>query len=106
MIKPILTAAALSFAASTAAWALPVSQTTSLRTLNFSDLIQIGQKNKNKNKNHNHNHDHHNHNHNHDHDHHHGYYHGGRYWGHQYYVRPNNWQVLGCVAVGPVWYCP
>ena len=93
MIKPILTAAALSFAASTAAWALPVSQTTSLRPLNFSDLIQVGEKNKNKNKNHNHNHKH-------------GYYHGGHYYGHQYYVRPYNWQALGCVVVGPVWYCP
>jgi ABC-type Zn2+ transport system substrate-binding protein/surface adhesin len=100
MIKPILTAAALSFAAATAASALPVSQTTSLRPLNFSDLIQVGEKNKNKNKNHNHNHDHHNHNHKH------GYYHGGHYYGHQYYVRPYNWQALGCVVVGPVWYCP
>src|SRR5262245_32919866 len=104
MIKPFLTAAAFSFVAATAAWALPVSQTTSLRPLNFHDLIQIGDKNKNKNKNHNdnHNHNHDNHNHNHNH----GYYHGGHYYGHQYYVRPPNWQVLGCVAVGPVWYCP
>ena len=61
MIKPILTAAALCFAAATAASALPVSQTTSLRPLNFSDLIQVGQKNKNKNQNQNHNHDNHNH---------------------------------------------
>jgi len=63
MIKPILTAAALSFAAATAASALPVSQTTSLRSLNFSEMIQAGDKNKNKNKNknnHNHNHDNHN----------------------------------------------
>ena len=105
MIKPILTAAALSFAAATGASALPVSQTTSLRPLNFSDLIQVGQKDKNKNKNHNH--DNHNHdNHNHNHNHHHGYYHGGRYYGHQYVVRPYNWQALGCVVVGPVWYCP
>ena len=59
MIKPILTAAALCFAAATAASALPVSQTTSLRPLNFSDLIQVGQKNKNKNQNQNHNHDNH-----------------------------------------------
>jgi ABC-type Zn2+ transport system substrate-binding protein/surface adhesin len=100
MIKPILTAAALSFAAVTAASALPVSQTTSLRPLNFSDLFQVGQKKKNKNKNHNP--DNHNHNHNHNH----GYYHGGRYYGHQYVVRPYNWQALGCVVVGPVWYCP
>jgi ABC-type Zn2+ transport system substrate-binding protein/surface adhesin len=101
MIKPTLTAAALCFAAATAASALPVSQTTSLRPLNFSDLIQVGQKNKNKNQNHNHdNHNHDNHNHNH------GYHHGGRYYGHRYYARPYNLQALGCVVVGPVWYCP
>ena len=34
------------------------------------------------------------------------YYHGGRYWGRRYYYRPYNWQALGCVVVGPVWYCP
>ena len=44
---------------------------------------------------------------------HYNYYHGGgkyyyrnRYWGHRYYYRPYNWQTLGCVVVGPVWYCP
>jgi hypothetical protein len=34
------------------------------------------------------------------------YYHGGKYWGHRYSYRPPGWQALGCVAVGPVWYCP
>jgi hypothetical protein len=34
------------------------------------------------------------------------YWHGGRYWGHRYSYRPYGWQTLGCVAVGPVWYCP
>ena len=102
MIKQILTAAALSFAAATAASALPVSQTTSLRPLNFSGLVQVGEKNKNKNNNNNNNHNHDNHNHNHNN----GYYHGGHYYGHQYVVRPYNWQALGCVVVGPVWYCP
>jgi hypothetical protein len=103
MIKAILTAAALSLATAAAAWALPVSQTATLRPLNFSDLIQVGDKNKNKNKNkNNHNRNHNNHHHNHNH----GYYHGGRYWGHRYYARPYNWQALGCVVVGPVWYCP
>src|SRR5262249_30805234 len=100
MIKPILMSAALSLATATAAVALPVSQTATLRPLAFSDLIQVGNKNKNKDQNNNHNH-----NHNHD-NHKHGYYHGGRYYGHQYYVRPYNWQALGCVVVGPVWYCP
>src|SRR5262245_24395468 len=44
MIKPILTAAALSLAAATGAWALPVSQTTSLQPLSFSDRILVGKK--------------------------------------------------------------
>ena len=34
------------------------------------------------------------------------YYYRNRYWGHRYYARPYNWQALGCVVVGPVWYCP
>jgi hypothetical protein len=34
------------------------------------------------------------------------YHHGGRYWGHRYYYRPWNWRALGCIVVGPVWYCP
>ena len=34
------------------------------------------------------------------------YWHGGRYWGHRYNYRPYGWQTLGCVAVGPIWYCP
>ena len=39
MIKPFLTAAALSFVVGTAAWALPVSQTTWFPPLTSSDLI-------------------------------------------------------------------
>ena len=35
-----------------------------------------------------------------------GYRYGNRYWGHRYSYRPSGWQTLGCVAVGPVWYCP
>src|SRR6185312_11211908 len=44
MIKPILMAAALSLAAATAAWAMPIPQSASLRPLNSSDLIQVGKK--------------------------------------------------------------
>ena len=96
MIKPFLTATALSFAVGTAAWALPVSQTA--LPLNPSDLIQVGQKNKHDNHNNHNNYNNHNHG---------GkYYYGNRYWGHRYNVRPYNWQGLGCVLVGPVWYCP
>ena len=34
------------------------------------------------------------------------YYYRNRYWGHRYYYRPYNWQALGCMVVGPAWYCP
>ena len=34
------------------------------------------------------------------------YYYGGRYWGHRYYYAPYNWQGIGCIVVGPIWYCP
>jgi hypothetical protein len=104
MIKPILTAAALSLAAATAAWALPVSPTASLPPLDSSDVIQVGHyhgggKHYNYNKHYNYKH----------YNYHHGggkYYYRNRYWGHRYYARPYNWQALGCVVVGPVWYCP
>ena len=100
MIKPILTAATLSLAAATAAWALPVSQTTLLPPLTSSDLIQVGKKG-GGGKHHSGGGKHHGGGH-------HGgrYYHGGRYWGHRYYYQPYGWQALGCVIVGPVWYCP
>ena len=34
------------------------------------------------------------------------HYHAGRYWSHRYAYRPDNWQTLGCISVGPLWYCP
>ena len=34
------------------------------------------------------------------------YHYAGRYWGHRYSYRPYGWATLGCVAVGPIWYCP
>jgi len=34
----------------------------------------------------------------------HGY---DRYRGwHRYHHRPRGWRTLGCVLVGPIWYCP
>ncbi|MGH6825751.1 hypothetical protein [Methyloceanibacter sp.] len=111
MIKPILTAAALSLAAATAAWALPVSTTAPLPPLDSSDLIQVGHGyghggGKNYNKNYN---KHYNYNYNRNYNYKHGggrYYYHNRYWGHRYNYRPYNWQALGCIIVGPVWYCP
>ena len=35
-----------------------------------------------------------------------GYHYGNRNWGHRYNYRPYGWQTLGCIAVGPIWYCP
>ena len=83
-------------------WALPVSPTAPLPPLDSSDVIQVGHYHgggKNYNKHYNYKH----------YNYHHGggkYYYRNRYWGHRYYARPYNWQTLGCVVVGPVWYCP
>lgn len=38
-----------------------------------------------------------------------GHHRGGydRYRGwHRYHHRPRGWRTLGCVLVGPIWYCP
>ena len=106
MIKPILSAAALSFALVSAAWALPAAPKTELPALNQSDVIQVSKKSHggHHGKRHGKHYKHYNYR---------GgknyrgrYYHGGRYWGRRYYYRPYNWQALGCVVVGPIWYCP
>jgi hypothetical protein len=34
------------------------------------------------------------------------YHYGNRYWTHRYRYRPIGWQLYGCVAAGPFWYCP
>lgn len=111
MIKSILSAAALSFALVSAAWALPAAPKAELPALNQSDIIQVGHGhgggkhyhgNKNyKHYNKNYNYKHYNYKHG-------GgrYHYGNRYWGHRYNYRPYGWQTLGCIAVGPVWYCP
>ena len=109
MIKQILSAVVLSFALVSAAWALPAAPKTELPALNQSDIIQVGK----KSRGHHHGGKHYNKHYNKHYKYHGGkhwkggrYYHGGRYWGHRYYYRPWNWQALGCVVVGPVWYCP
>ena len=106
MIKQILSAAALSFALVSAAWALPAAPKTDLPALNQSDVIQVGKKGHGggkhyggKHYNKHYNYKHYNYKRV-------RYYHGGRYWGRRYYYRPYNWQALGCVVVGPIWYCP
>jgi len=102
MMKSVFSAAALSFMVVSAAWAMPVVSGTQGAAVAPSDIVKIkdghhgkGHGGKNWNR--------------------HGnwkghgggrYHYGGRYWGHRYSHRPYNWHTLGCVAVGPVWYCP
>jgi hypothetical protein len=108
MIKKILTAAALSFALVSAAWALPAAPKTELPALSHSDVIQVGKKSHGHyGKGKHYNRKHYNYKYKYRGPKHYGrYYHGGRYWGRRYYYRPYNWQALGCIVVGPVWYCP
>ena len=109
MIRQILSAAALSFALVSAAWALPAALKAELPALNQSDIIQVGHGHGGKGKGkHYGGHKHYNKHYNkyRGPKHYGRYYHGGRYWGRRYYYRPYNWQALGCVVVGPVWYCP
>ncbi len=88
----------------TAAWALP--GTIGAPHRDGTDLVQVSSKGKGKGKSHSGKSHHH-------HDHvqfrksaNGKYYYGNRYWGHRYVARPYNWQTIGCVAVGPFWYCP
>lgn len=105
MIKSISTAALLSSLVISGVWAAPISPKP-INEVSSSNLVHVGYYDKKYYKNKKYYK-------------HHGYYndkpryykgsryyHGGRYWGHRYYARPSGWQTLGCVAVGPVWYCP
>lgn len=102
MIKSILSAAVVSLVAVSAAYALPAAPSTKLPQVETSDLVQVGKKHHGKHYG----------------KHHYkykyrgprhgkwrGYHHGGRYWKYRYYRRPWNWWALGCINVGPVWYC-
>jgi hypothetical protein len=104
MRRVVLPAAFLSLALVTSAWASPVPLTT--QQVESRDIVEVGYKGdkkyyKNKNWKKYGNKYHHNKYKYAD-----RYWHGGRYWGHRYNYRPYGWQTLGCVAVGPIWYCP
>jgi hypothetical protein len=106
MKRVVLTATVLSLALVSAVWAAPLpSSTQQLRSSDIVDVDYKGDKKYYKNKNWNKNWKYGN-------KYHHKnryagrYWHGGRYWGHRYSYRPYGWQTLGCVAVGPIWYCP
>ena len=93
MIKSIFAAAVLSLTAVSAAWAWPTLPAVPLHQQIATNVIDIYYRR-------------------------YGYYarpyvrpygryaYGNRYWGHRYYYAPYNWQGIGCVAAGPVWYCP
>ncbi len=107
MMRSVLSAAIVSLLALSGAWALPVSSTATLPQLTSSDIVQVGKKNYNKHYNKNYKHYNRNSRHyNHNYKYRGRYHYGNRYWGHRYNYRPYNWQALGCIVVGPVWYCP
>ena len=97
MIKRTLIAACVSLGLASAAFAAPLSPSARPVQGVTSDLVQA-KKHKGKYKHYKH-YKHHRH------------YHGryryrGRYWGRRYHYRPYRWRAWGCVAAGPIWYCP
>jgi hypothetical protein len=118
MKRVVLTATVLSLAVVSAVWAAPFpSSTQQLRSPDIVDVGYKGDKKYNKNKNWKYGNNKNwkygnNKNWKYGNKYRHknryagNYWHGGRYWGHRYSYRPYGWQTLGCVAVGPIWYCP
>jgi ABC-type Zn2+ transport system substrate-binding protein/surface adhesin len=102
MIKYVLSGAAVSLFVASGALALPASSTVQLK--NSTDVVQISNKGKG-NKGHS-NKNYHHHHHNYHSKNYHKYQYHNRYWEHRYSYRPHNWQTLGCIAAGPIWYCP
>jgi hypothetical protein len=101
MIKSILPASVLSLMMLSAACAGSIAPKIDLPTLG---LVQVKDYYNNKHYKQNYNYKHYNYNNNYKH---YGRYHyGNRYWSHRYYSRPYNWDTIGCIVVGPVWYCP
>lgn len=104
MLRRILLAAGVSLVLASAGSAAPlISPDLQLKQVAASDLVQVKKKYKGK-KYHGKNWYKNNWNHR---RHYRGrYWYGGRSWGRRYYSRPYYWRSWGCVAVGPVWYCP
>jgi hypothetical protein len=103
MKKVVLPAAIVSMALLSAAWASPAPlPTQQVKSPNIIDVGYKGDKKYYKNKNWKYGSKHYKNKYKYG-----GHYwHGGKYWGHRYNYRPYGWQTLGCVAVGPIWYCP
>jgi hypothetical protein len=103
MIKYALPVAVLYLAVASTAVALPGATVPQLTGPN--DIVQVGSKEKNKSHKSHETHHHYYSERDHDYDDHEYRYHGHDY-GRRYSYRPNNWQTLGCIAAGPIWYCP
>ena len=96
MLRSTLFASALSLATFSVASALPSVATPPLEPDSSVILVGHGKGHHSGHKRHYSNHGNWNKH----------YHYGGRYWGHRYSYRPYGWATLGCIAVGPVWYCP
>ena len=108
MKRIILPVLVLSLLGVTAAGAYPTPRTE--QAAGSSELlVEVGHKGKGKGHGHNHSFKHgHKHGYKHGHAYKHGgkYHYGNRYWTHRYRYRPLGWELYGCVAAGPFWYCP
>jgi hypothetical protein len=97
MILPVLV---LSLLGITAAGAYPTPRTEQATSNEL--LVEVGHKGGKGHK----------HGHKHGYKHGHNYKYGGKYhygnrnWTYRYRYRPVGWQLYGCVAAGPFWYCP
>jgi hypothetical protein len=102
MIKPILCAAAVSLITCSVAWASPVQHGSQLK--NHSDAVTIkkGDDDRDRDRMKHRWRDHHAYDDD-DWDDRPDYRYRG--WRH-YSYRPDDWDDRGCVAVGPLWYCP
>ena len=102
MIKSILPATFLSSLLISTAWALPIPPTPEVNQASATNLTQVGEKKyyKSEKKYYKAEKKHYQA----EKKHYQKYHHGGKYWGHRYSYRPRG--AIGCVAAGPVWYCP
>ena len=102
MIKSILPATFLSSLLISTAWALPIPPTPEVNQASATNLTQVGEKKyyKSEKKYYRAEKKHYQA----EKKYYQKYHHGGKYWGHRYSYRPRG--AIGCVAAGPVWYCP
>jgi Ni/Co efflux regulator RcnB len=103
MKRIILPVLVLSLLGITAAGAYPTPRTGQATSSEL--LVEVGHKGKGKGHHHGNKHGH---KYKHGHAYKHGgkWHHGGRYWTHRYRYRPIGWELYGCIAAGPFWYCP